>query len=332
MSEHDPAHRDIKPGKPTQASIDEEHRQAWEASRAAPVEPREDRSQPPPGFYVYMGQDGAWDLRPSVSTLHGTKPEALTAAWAFGDSLTAPYRERAEAAERALERAQQQLDALTAIDADTAALVAEQIEVVDAMGQEIAKWRGEVERLSSTLASSREEGRRTGLCQAAARVREHALPSRNSESSRINETNGLALATEIEALASPKAAPPEPASPHQWSAEALAVFRRVDPWESEGGAWICSECGEPGVTSIGGLVKCNEHAPERMRIEPHQGSGTAEPAAKVGDQVVVTGAGDWTGWEGETGVLLKIDEPDTGPRFKVKIGLRVGWVYEVPSL
>jgi hypothetical protein len=68
-----------------------------------------------------------------------------------------------------------------------------------------------------------------------------------------------------------------PASLHQGSADALAVFRRIDPWESEGGAWVCNECGEPGVTSIGGLVKCNEHAPERMRIEPHQGSGTAEP-------------------------------------------------------
>lgn len=148
---------------------------------------------------------------------------AVTAARVFVDSLTAPAREQAAAAEREVERwkaahdaVSQQADAIQASDDESAAIVAKQIEIVDAMGFEIAHWRSEVARLSAERAAVRAEGvgqgRREGLHEAADEIRIMAEGPDVDDADTVITLRQIAddMDARADATASPKAAP-EPA-------------------------------------------------------------------------------------------------------------------------
>jgi hypothetical protein len=153
----------------------------------------------------------------------------------------------------------------------------------------------------------------------------------------------------------------EPASPHQGSAEPgkwhtadspegkilLALGHEIGQVERYHGVLLVRRRAAASGPAWAGMAIGEAHSPERqawveavmaepprlpLAPEPHQGSGTAEPPAlepKVGDRVVVTDAGDWSAWEGETAELMKIDHEDSAPRFKVRVGKSIGWVFAV---
>lgn len=157
------------------------------AALSAYMPPRvaEDRTKPPQDIEVFETDEGyghtrskIWAWRWRVEGGQAKDREEATAdAWAWVDSLTASSR----------------MEGWWAGAAD----------LVDA--QEKAYLRGKAEGHREGLRDQQrqeavEEGRQEGLREAAARVREHALPTPGSQCSRINEVNGLALADEIEGL------------------------------------------------------------------------------------------------------------------------------------